>query len=237
MYIYRYIYTYMCKYLYIHIYTYMYIYIYVYIYIYIYTYSLFEGKDQEWKESEEHCYKKVSVISTYKSMAAYPALVDSKGINVLNFCVHYLCHIGYVYVGHVDISYETFFHTVILVNIITIITIIKGSFNPEWLAPSICSINTGLNNLDVLTEISPGVFSFDLFTPEFCDMLVAEVDNYEVYMYVYLCICIYLFIYKYIYMFYFDLFTPEFCDMLVAEVDNYEVYMYICMYIHICIFI
>jgi hypothetical protein len=90
------------------------------------------GKDQEWRESEEFCYKKVSVISTYKSMAVYSPLIDS-----------------------------------------------KGTFNPEWLSPSVHCINTGMNNLDVLTEISPGVFSFDLFTPEFCDMLVAEVDNYE----------------------------------------------------------
>jgi hypothetical protein len=46
--------------------------------------------------------------------------------NVLNFCVHYLHHIGWVYVfyvGHVDGLYETLFHTVIQVNIIIIIII------------------------------------------------------------------------------------------------------------------
>jgi hypothetical protein len=90
------------------------------------------GKDREWKESEEHCYKKVSVINTYKSMALFPALVDA-----------------------------------------------KGAINLEWLAPSLRCKNTGLMNSELLTAISPGVFSFDLFTPQFCDMLVAEVDNYE----------------------------------------------------------
>jgi hypothetical protein len=33
--------------------------------------------------------------------------------------------------------------------------------------------------IDALEEISPGIFAFDLFCPEFCDLLVAEVDNYE----------------------------------------------------------
>ena len=31
----------------------------------------------------------------------------------------------------------------------------------------------------VVTEISPGLFTFDLFTPLFCQALVAEVDHYE----------------------------------------------------------
>lgn len=90
------------------------------------------GKDREWQESEAHCYKKVSVISTYKSMAVCPALVDVKGVISL-----------------------------------------------DWLALGLRDKNIERNKSKLLTEISPGVFSFDLFTPEFCDMLVAEVDNYE----------------------------------------------------------
>ena len=53
-----------------------------------------------------------------------------------------------------------------------------GIIQPEWLS-------LGLRNLvvsnwtDTLHEISPGIFAFDLFCPEFCDLIVAEVDNYE----------------------------------------------------------
>ena len=53
-----------------------------------------------------------------------------------------------------------------------------GIIQPDWLS-------LGLRDrpvskwVDILLEISPGIFAFDLFCPEFCDMLVAEVDNYE----------------------------------------------------------
>ena len=31
----------------------------------------------------------------------------------------------------------------------------------------------------LVTEVSPGIFTFELLTREFCDLLIAEVDYYE----------------------------------------------------------
>lgn len=53
-----------------------------------------------------------------------------------------------------------------------------STFNLEWLASSLREIPSSEWSKSV-EEVSPGVFSFDLFSPEFCDLLVAEVDNYE----------------------------------------------------------
>lgn len=53
-----------------------------------------------------------------------------------------------------------------------------SAFNPEWLASSLRDIPCSEWS-HCVDEVSPGVFSFDLFSPEFCDLLVAEVDNYE----------------------------------------------------------
>lgn len=52
---------------------------------------------------------------------------------------------------------------------------------PEWLAPSVRhflaapdSDSTTLSSF--VKELSPGIFSFDLFSPEFCVMLLAQID-------------------------------------------------------------
>lgn len=88
-------------------------------------------RDRRWKESEVHCYEKVSVINKYNSLAISSDLVDS-----------------------------------------------NGKMKAEWLSHN-------FQNSDVsrwaasVEEVSPGVFSFDLFTPEFCDLLVAEFDCFE----------------------------------------------------------
>ena len=88
-------------------------------------------RDRRWKESEVHCYEKVSVINKYKLLALSSDLVDC-----------------------------------------------KGKMKPEWLHPRFqCShINQWAKSVE---EISPGIFCFDLFTPEFCDLLIAEFDSFE----------------------------------------------------------
>jgi hypothetical protein len=53
-----------------------------------------------------------------------------------------------------------------------------SAFNHDWLASSLREIPSS-EWCKSAEEVSPGVFSFDLFSPEFCDLLVAEVDNYE----------------------------------------------------------
>jgi len=49
----------------------------------------------------------------------------------------------------------------------------------EWFAPTFFAAladgsETALRS--ILTEISPGVYAFDMFTPEFCDMLQGEMN-------------------------------------------------------------
>lgn len=61
---------------------------------------------------------------------------------------------------------------------------------PEWISPDFQScfdpatppLNTTSCNKDwkrIVTEIGPGIYSFPLFTHEFCDLLVQEVDSFE----------------------------------------------------------
>ena len=63
---------------------------------------------------------------------------------------------------------------------------------PQWLAPGVrafltspthsTSTSTSTSTATVpafAQELSPGIFAFDLFTPEFCGMLLAQVDTFE----------------------------------------------------------
>ena len=51
-----------------------------------------------------------------------------------------------------------------------------------WFAPSFwAAIEDGTPAAlqAILTEVTPGVWAFDLFTDAFCDLIVAELDAYE----------------------------------------------------------
>lgn len=57
---------------------------------------------------------------------------------------------------------------------------------PEWIAPAFRFILSAQNETtqlpdwnSLVTEVSPGIFAFDLFTIEFCDALAKEVDSFE----------------------------------------------------------
>ena len=59
---------------------------------------------------------------------------------------------------------------------------------PEWIVPAlrpffVSSESTQKKALldwkQLVTEIGPGIYTFDLFTPLFCDLLIAEVDAFE----------------------------------------------------------
>jgi len=61
-----------------------------------------------------------------------------------------------------------------------------ATVRPEWLADEVLrrrlesgAGGTGPLKADVCTEVSPGVFTFDLFTPVFCDQLLAEMERFE----------------------------------------------------------
>jgi hypothetical protein len=83
MYIYSSMYMYMYLFMYKHICTYTYTYIYIYIYVCMYVFI----------------YKYMNInIHIYIYICIYICLQLSCCINDLNFCVHYLCHIGWVYV-------------------------------------------------------------------------------------------------------------------------------------------
>jgi hypothetical protein len=57
---------------------------------------------------------------------------------------------------------------------------------PEWISPDFRSCFDPAAAVDdrkdwkrIVTEIGPGIYSFPLFTHEFCDLLVQEVDSFE----------------------------------------------------------
>jgi hypothetical protein len=58
---------------------------------------------------------------------------------------------------------------------------------PEWIVPALRTCfdsgnKVGIPNLDwrsLVTEVGPGIYAFDLFSPEFCDYLIDEVDSFE----------------------------------------------------------
>jgi hypothetical protein len=49
----------------------------------------------------------------------------------------------------------------------------------EWLMPPFQEAVSGIDWRGVVEEVSEGIFAFDFFTPQFCDMLIAELDSYE----------------------------------------------------------
>jgi hypothetical protein len=59
--------------------------------------------------------------------------------------------------------------------------------NPEWIVPALRTCfdtgnNIGIPNLDwrsLVTEVGPGIYAFDLFSSQFCDYLIDEVDSFE----------------------------------------------------------
>jgi len=75
--------------------------------------------------------------------------------------------------------------------------VLCNHIQPEWIVPALrpCFIgdsmnaNNGVgiipnnnNNLDwksLVTEVGPGIYAFDLFTTQFCDLLIDEVDAFE----------------------------------------------------------
>ena len=81
--------------------------------------------------------------------------------------------------------------------------LLRGIFLPEWIAPAFrplmglareasveAEVGAGTSSAastpgpsdrwrSLVTEISPGIFAFDLFTPLVCDLIAAEVDRFE----------------------------------------------------------
>jgi hypothetical protein len=60
---------------------------------------------------------------------------------------------------------------------------------PEWIVPALrpcfddhTMLTSSSQELDwksLVTEVGPGIYAFSLFTPEFCDLFVQEVDSFE----------------------------------------------------------
>jgi hypothetical protein len=70
--------------------------------------------------------------------------------------------------------------------------LLAGTLLPEWIAPAfhpllgfgqgtLVASRLPISDqwLELVREISPGIYAFDLFTPEFCSLLVTEVDSFE----------------------------------------------------------
>lgn len=56
------------------------------------------------------------------------------------------------------------------------------SIRPEWIVPALRPCFVDAPTLDwksLVTEVGPGIFAFPLFTAEFCNLLVQEVDSFE----------------------------------------------------------
>eukprot|EP00978_Attheya_sp_CCMP212_P027142 scaffold90499_cov53-Attheya_sp.AAC.2 len=72
---------------------------------------------------------------------------------------------------------------------------VTGRINPEWIVPALRPIfvyspyddpSTGVTSIPptidyrtLVTTVAPGIFTFDLFTPLFCSLLINEVDAFE----------------------------------------------------------
>lgn len=58
----------------------------------------------------------------------------------------------------------------------------QSGWNKQWFAPSLLQAlqaNTPQAISSIVTEEAPGVFSFDIFTPEFCHVLLEEIRQFE----------------------------------------------------------
>lgn len=90
---------------------------------------------------QDHCYRKLSTIRTYRGEYAHSQLLVGESAQLLN----------------------------------------------NWLSPGVAAALENDSNgrsahtelLALATQMHPGIFAFDLFLPEFCDLLVREVETYE----------------------------------------------------------
>jgi hypothetical protein len=114
-----------------------------------------QQRREEWNIAEQHMSKRLDVIRQYTD------IVESRG----------------------DAS--------LLLPVVVVPSQIVGSKSnnilPEWISPDFQScfaaVATPQKSMadwkSIVTEIGPGIYSFPLFTNEFCDLLVQEVDSFE----------------------------------------------------------
>lgn len=63
--------------------------------------------------------------------------------------------------------------------------VLFNQFDPAWISPELRRCLSGpesamlVNWPSLVTDIGRGIYSFDLFSPMFCDMLISEVDAFE----------------------------------------------------------
>ena len=119
-----------------------------------------QGNSEEWKDAERHAREGFDVIRTYAAIRGKKELTASTSPSPTCSTRRPL--------------------------------VLCNAIEPEWIAPALrpCftssedlkSINNNYLTVDwakLATEIGPGIYSFDLFTPAFCDLFIAEVDAFE----------------------------------------------------------
>lgn len=114
------------------------------------------GREKEqWIEARDYTVRKVSSIRSYQAIALHPYLVDdslSSWYNMSWFAPDFL----------------------------EIVEICNSLKNTRMMPCGKVAIDLERRLEALVTENSAGIFSFNLFTDEFCDMIVAEIDNFEV---------------------------------------------------------
>jgi hypothetical protein len=139
----------------------------------------------QWVEAEQHMSKRLDVIRQYADIMAAKAKGDDAGADASTSSLL----LQHPHQDH-NHSHKETMHV-----------------RPEWIVPAFrpCFANA-LNNIEqddnyctnnntsssslpvldldldwsnLVTMIGPGIFAFDLFTPEFCDLLVQEVNAFE----------------------------------------------------------
>ena len=119
-----------------------------------------QGNSEEWKDTERHAREGFDVIRTYAAIRGKKELTASTSPTCSPSTRRPL--------------------------------VLCNAIEPEWIVPALrpcftssedlTSINNNYLTVDwakLATEIGPGIYSFDLFTPAFCDLFIAEVDAFE----------------------------------------------------------
>lgn len=109
----------------------------------------------QWEEAERHCYGKLQVVQRYRKLALVPVLVAE------------------------DTQLDATWLAPGLRELIAATERLGGGSQSPMTTAAAEAVASQLLDSGAVREVSPGIFSFDLFSPSFCAQLLAEVDHFE----------------------------------------------------------
>jgi len=104
----------------------------------------------KWQKAAQHTFNKVNVIQQYQTQCKHPALFT--GLLLPEWIVP---------------------------KVRSLLKLNLNQTTPSSASVSTTTTTTTTSWLSLMNEISPGIYAFDLFTPEFCTLLINEIDAFE----------------------------------------------------------